>query len=71
MTTTLHSQIPFMGEIGVLAPRKEAEAYAGYDPSLSAKQIDIYNYGGLFRVSQELKSAGRAVPPYLSMIRRG
>ena len=54
MTTTLHSQIPFMGEIGVLAPRKEAEAYAGYDPALSNKQIDIYNYGGLFPVSQEL-----------------
>ncbi len=54
MTNTIHGQIPFMGEIGVLAPRKEAEAYAGYDPALSAKLIDIYNYGGLFPVSQEL-----------------
>ena len=54
MTTTLKSQIPFMGELGVLAPRKEAEAYAGYDPVLSAKTLDIFNYGGLFPVSQEL-----------------
>lgn len=54
MTSTVKSQIPFMGELGVLAPRKEAEDYAGYDPALSAKTLDIFNYGGLFPVSQEL-----------------
>lgn len=54
MTSTVKTQIPFMGELGVLAPRKEAEAYAGYDPALSAKTLDIFNYGGLFPVSQEL-----------------
>ncbi|MEK7952777.1 phage major capsid protein [Luteolibacter soli] len=62
MTSTIHGQIPFMGELGVLAPRKETEAYAGYDPTLSAKAIDIYNYGGLFPVSQEIMDDAAGLP---------
>ncbi|MCW1916787.1 phage major capsid protein [Luteolibacter sp. GHJ8] len=54
MTSTLHSQIPFMGEIGVMGPRKEAEAYTLNEPALSVKSLDIFNYGGFFPVSQEL-----------------
>ncbi|MCW1916611.1 phage major capsid protein [Luteolibacter sp. GHJ8] len=53
-TSSIHTQIPFIGTIGVLAPRKEAEAYLKTEPALSVKSIDIYNYGGMFPVSQEL-----------------
>ncbi|MDB6078748.1 MAG: phage major capsid protein family [Akkermansiaceae bacterium] len=53
-TTTIHNQQPFVGDIGLLAPRKEAEAYLRNDPVLTSKQVDIYNFGGMFPVSQEL-----------------
>lgn len=54
MTSSIHTQIPFMGTIGLLAPRKEMEAYLKTEPDLSVKAIDIFNYGGLFPISQEL-----------------
>lgn len=54
MTNSIHSQVPFMGTIGVLAPRKEVEPYLKTEPALSVKSVDIYNYGGMFAVSQEL-----------------
>jgi HK97 family phage major capsid protein len=54
MTSTLKDQVPFMGDLGVMGPRKEAEAYVLSEPSLSAKQVDMYNYGGFFPVSQEM-----------------
>lgn len=54
MTSSLKDQIPFIGEIGVMGPRKEAEAYTLNEPALSTKQIDIFNYGGFFPISQEL-----------------
>lgn len=53
-TSSIHTQIPFIGSIGVLAPRKEAEAYLKTEPALSVKAVDIFNYGGMFPVSQEL-----------------
>jgi len=53
-TSSIHTQIPFISSIGVLAPRKEAEAYLKTEPTLSAKTIDIFNYGGMFPISQEL-----------------
>jgi HK97 family phage major capsid protein len=53
-TTSLHTQIPFMGTIGVMGPRKQAEAYVKTEPALAVKSVDIYNYGGIFPVSQEL-----------------
>ncbi len=54
MTRVLKDQMPFIGAIGVMGPRKEAEAYVLTEPALSVKQIDIFNYGGFFPVSQEL-----------------
>jgi HK97 family phage major capsid protein len=54
MTSSIHDQIPFIGEIGVMGPRKEAEAYTLNEPALSTKSLDIYNYGGFFPISQEL-----------------
>jgi HK97 family phage major capsid protein len=54
MTSILKDQIPFMGDLGVMGPRKEAEAYVMSEPALTVKQVDIFNYGGFFGVSQEL-----------------
>lgn len=54
MTNIIHGQIPFMGTVGVLGPRKEMEPYVLSEPALSVKAIDIYNYGGIFPISQEL-----------------
>lgn len=54
MTTILKSQIPFMGPIGLLAPRREMEVYLKTEPALSVKSVDIFNFGGMFPISQEL-----------------
>lgn len=51
---TRKNQIPFIGDIGVLAPRGEAESYVKTEPTLANKNLDIFNFGGLFPVSMEL-----------------
>lgn len=51
---TRKNQIPFIGDIGVLAPRGEAESYVKTEPAMAAKVLDIFNFGGLFPVSMEL-----------------
>ncbi len=51
---TRASQIPFLADLGVLAPRAEAESYVLTDPVMSGKNLDIFNFGGLFPVSMEL-----------------
>lgn len=53
-TTSRALQIPFMGYLGVLAPRAEAESYVLTEPVIEGKNIDIHNFGGLFPVSVEL-----------------
>lgn len=46
--------IPFLDELGLLAPRSEGEAYVKASPSLVAKNRTVHNFGTLFSVSQEL-----------------
>lgn len=46
--------MPFLGELGLMAPRAEAEAYIKADPTLVGKNRTIYNFGTMFSVSQEL-----------------
>lgn len=67
-TSSLHTQVPFIGSIGVLAPRKEAEAYLKTEPTLSVKSIDIYNYGGMFPVSQEMMADADGLESAFKMV---
>lgn len=46
--------MPFLGELGLMAPRAEGEAYIKADPTLVGKNRSIYNFGTIFSVSQEL-----------------
>jgi HK97 family phage major capsid protein len=48
------NQIPFISDIGVMAPRSEAEAYSLTEPTIAGKNLDIFNFGGLIPVSIEL-----------------
>lgn len=48
------NSIPFVADIGVLAPRAEGEEYARTEPTIAAKTLNIFNFGGLFPVSMEL-----------------
>lgn len=54
MIGTRKNQVPFIGDIGVMAPRGEAESYVKAEPTLAAKTLDIFNFGSLFPVSMEL-----------------
>ena len=67
-TTSTKTQIPFGARIGVMGPRKEAESYVLTDPVLSNKSIDIFNYGALVPVSQELEEDSDALAAYFSEI---
>lgn len=68
MTSTLKLQIPFGGRIGVMGPRKEAEAYVLSDPTLTTKSIDIFNYGGFMPISQELLEDTDSLPAYIAEV---
>ena len=48
------TQVPFIGEIGVMAPRGEAENYVKGEPELASKALDMFNFGSLFPVANEL-----------------
>lgn len=67
-TTSTKTQIPFGARIGVMGPRREAESYVLTDPVLSNKSIDIFNYGALVPVSQELEEDTDALNAYFSEI---
>jgi HK97 family phage major capsid protein len=67
-TTSTKTQIPFGARIGVMGPRKEAEAYVLTDPALSNKSIDIFNYGAFFPISQELEDDTDALAAYFTTI---
>jgi len=67
-TTSTKTQMPFGARIGLMGPRKEAEAYVLTDPALSSKQIDIYNYGAFLPVSQELMEDAEGLDAYFAEI---
>lgn len=67
-TTSRNTQMPFGARIGLMGPRKEAEAYVLTDPVLTNKQIDIYNYGAFLPVSQELMEDTEGLDAYFAEI---
>lgn len=46
--------IPFISDIGLLAPRAEGEEYVKSEPTITQKSLTVHNFGGLFPISNEL-----------------
>ena len=67
-TSSVKEQVPFIGAIGLAAPRKEMEAYMVSDPALSLKSIDMFNFGFLFPVSQELMADAEGLDAAFSTV---
>lgn len=67
-TKSTSSQQPFGSRLGLLGPRKEAEAYVLVDPTITQKQIDIYNFGAIMAVSQELFDDAEGLSQYFTEV---